>query len=40
VNKNNPIKNIQSQLDATLEKKSKLIKKKMKKSSWNQDYIY
>jgi len=40
VNNNNPIKNLQNSLDATLEKKSKTLKKKLKKSTKNQDYIY
>ena len=40
MNNNNPIKNLQDKLDATLEKKSKIIKKKLKKTNKNQDYIY
>ena len=40
MNNNNPIKNLQSRLDATLEKKSELIGKRLRKWNTNQDYIY
>ena len=40
MNNNNPIKKLQSQFDSTLEKKSKILKKNLKKTTKNQDYIY